>query len=209
VAGRFPFTATARADVLPDDLGQLMGPGGLMDEFFQRRLAGLVDTGSSPWSFRPLPDGRRPAGGAGLIEFQRAARVRDALFKTGGRAPAATVSVRVAELTGSRELRLEVDGQSLRFKGAESPAQTLTVPGRTGSQIKLSFNNSATQTFDGPWALLRLIQQHEAAADGSPERLGVTVTIDGRKARLELIASSAVHPLRLREFGAFRCPEGL
>jgi type VI secretion system protein ImpL len=209
VAGRFPFTSTARADVLPDDLGQLMGPGGLMDDFFQRRLASLVDTGSSPWSFRPLPDGRKPGGGAGLVEFQRAARVRDAFFKGGARAPAASVTVRVAELTGSRELRLEVDGQPLRFKGPESAPQTLTVPGRTGSQIKLSFNNSATQTFDGPWALLRLIQQHEVAADGSPERMSVTVTIDGRKARLELIAGSAVHPLRLREFGAFRCPEGL
>ncbi|UXH76142.1 type VI secretion system membrane subunit TssM [Roseateles amylovorans] len=209
VSGRFPFNATARADVLPDDLSQLMGPGGLMDEFFQRRLAALVDTGSSPWSFRPLPDGRKPGGGAGLVEFQRASRVRDAFFKSGARAAAASVTVRVAELTGARELRLEVDGQSLRFKGPESAPQTLTVPGRTGSQIKLAFNNSGTQTFEGPWALLRLIQQHEVAADGSPERLSVTVNLDGRKARLELIASSAVHPLRLREFGAFRCPEGL
>ncbi|WP_431103700.1 type VI secretion system membrane subunit TssM [Roseateles noduli] len=209
VAGRFPFTSTSRTDVLPDDLGQLMGPGGLMDEFFQRRLAALVDTGSSPWSFRPLPDGRRPGGGAALIEFQRAARVREALFKNGGRTPAAGITVRVAELSGSRELRLDVDGQSLRFKGPDSAPQAITVPGRTGSQIKLSFNNSTTQTFDGPWALLRMIQQHEVAADGSPERMSVTVSIDGRKARLELIASSAVHPLRLREFGAFRCPEVL
>jgi type VI secretion system protein ImpL len=209
VAGRFPFTSTARADVLPDDLGQLMGPGGLMDDFFQRRLASLVDTSSSPWSFRPLPDGRKPGGGAGLVEFQRAARVREAFFKGGTRAPAASVTVRVAELTGSRELRLEVDGQQLRFKGSESAPQTLTLPGRPSSQIKLSFNNSATQTFDGPWALLRLIQLHEVAAGGSPERMSVTVSIDGRKARLELIASSAVHPLRLREFGAFRCPEAL
>jgi type VI secretion system protein ImpL len=46
-------------------------------------------------------------------------------------------------------------------------------------------------------------------ASGQSERFQVVMNIDGKKARLEVIASSAFNPFRLREIQQFRCPGSL
>jgi len=108
-----------------------------------------------------------------------------------------------------KELVLDVDGQAMKFAAGNTAAQTFTWPSaRVASQIKLSLGG-APQLFEGPWALFRLIGQHEVQASSQPERFTVLLNVDGHKARLEVTSASALNPLRLREMQAFRCPEGL
>jgi type VI secretion system protein ImpL len=188
----------------------MFGFGGQLDDFFQRRLAPLVDVGVTPWAYRPLPDGTRPPGGASLADFQRAAKIREAFFRAGGKAPGFKVDLRVLEMDPSvKELVLDVDGQLMKFAAGNSAAQTFTWPSaRVASQIKLSLGGTP-QLFEGPWALFRLIGQNEVQASPQPERFVVLLNVDGRKAKLEVISASALNPLRLREMQAFRCPEAL
>ncbi|MEO6409394.1 MAG: type VI secretion system membrane subunit TssM, partial [Burkholderiaceae bacterium] len=77
ISGRYPFTASSKADVLPEDFAQVFGGGGMLDDFYQRKLASLVDTGSATWSFKPTADGTRPVNPAALADFQRAARIKE------------------------------------------------------------------------------------------------------------------------------------
>jgi type VI secretion system protein ImpL len=210
IAGRYPFALGSRSDVLPDDFGQMFGVGGQLDDFFQRKLAALVDIGVTPWAYRPLPDGTRPPGGAALADFQRAARIREAFFRGGGKAPAFKVDLRLLEMDPSvKELVIDVDGQAMKFMPGNTAAQTFTWPSaRVASQIKLSMGGPS-QLFEGPWALFRMIGQNEVQVSPQPERFTVLLNVDGRKAKLEVISASALNPLRLREMQAFRCPEGL
>lgn len=210
IAGRYPFALGSKSDVLPDDFGQMFGVGGQLDDFFQRKLAGLVDIGVTPWTFKPLPDGTKPPGGAALADFQRAAKIREAFFRSGGKAPGFKVDLRVIEMDAAvKELVIDIDGQPMRFAAGNTLAQTLTWPSqRVASQIKVSLGGTP-QTFEGPWALFRLIGQFEVQASPQPERLVVLLNIEGRKAKLEVISASAMNPLRLREMQAFRCPEAL
>jgi type VI secretion system protein ImpL len=210
IAGRYPFALGSRSDVMPDDFGQMFGPGGQLDDFFQRKLAAVVDIGVTPWAYRPLPDGTRPPGGAALADFQRAAKIREAFFRAGGKTPGFKVDLRLLELDpNAKELVLDVDGQALKFVAGNTAAQTFTWPGaRVASQIKLSMGG-APQLFEGPWALFRMIGQHEVQASPQPERFTVVINLEGRKAKLEVIAASALNPLRLREMQAFSCPAGL
>ena len=208
IAGRYPFALGSRADVLPDDFGQMFGVGGQLDDFFQRKLAGLVDVGVTPWAYRPLPNGSRPPGGAALADFQRAARIREAFFRGGGKMPGFKVDLRLLEIDpAAKELVLDVDGQTMKFVAGNTAAQTFTWPSsRVASQIKLSLGG-AQQVFEGPWALFRLIGQNEVQASPQPERFTVLLNVDGRRAKLEVISASALNPLRMREMQAFRCPE--
>lgn len=210
IAGRYPFALGSRSDVLPDDFGQMFGVGGQLDDFFQRRLAGLVDIGVTPWAYRPLPDGTKPPGGAALADFQRAAKIREAFFRGGGKQPAFKVDLRLLEMDpGIKELVIDVDGHAMKFTPGVTAAQTFAWPSaRVASQIKLSMDG-APQLFEGPWALFRMIGQYEVQASPQPERFTVLLNVDGKKAKLEVISASALNPLRLREMQAFRCPEGL
>ena len=211
ISGRYPFAPGSRSDALPDDFGQLFGVGGMFDDFYQRRLASIVDIGATPWVYKPLPDGSRPPGGAGLADFQRASRIREAFFRNGGKAPGFKVDLRVLEMAeGMKEITIDVDGQALKFAAGNTAAQTIAWPStRVASQIKLSAAGGGSQMFEGPWALFRMLNAFEVQASPQPERFTVVLNLDGRKARMEVISGSAINPLRMRELTAFRCPDGL
>lgn len=210
VANRYPFAAGSRADVLPEDFGQLFGQGGMLDEFFNKRLVGMVDTGTATWSYKPLPDGTRPPAGS-LPDFQRASRIREAFFRSGGKAPSFRIDVRAAELAdGLKEVTIDIDGQAFKLTAGGQPVTISWPSQRVASRVTLSTSPAGTpQVFDGPWGLFRLFERYEIVASGQPERFGVNMTIDGKRARLEVTSSSVLNPFRMREMQQFRCPAGV
>jgi type VI secretion system protein ImpL len=211
ISGRYPFAQGSKSDVLPDDFGQLFGVAGQLDDFFQRRLSTIVDTGVTPWVYKPLSDGTKPPGGAALADFQRAARIKDAFFRGGGKTPGFKVDLRVLEMSeGLKEFTIDIDGQALKFTAGNTAAQTVSWPStRVASQIKLGAAGGNVQLFEGPWALFRLLGQFENQASAQPERFTVLLNMDGKHARMEVISNSAVNPLRMREMQTFRCPDSL
>jgi type VI secretion system protein ImpL len=212
IANRYPFASGSRADVLPEDFGQLFAPGGMMDTFYQQRLANLVDTGTATWTYKPLVDGTKPPTPPALAEFQRAARIRDAFFRSGGRMPGFRIDIRPLTLDAAiKDLTLDIDGQVIKFTPGNVNAATVNWPSqRVASQIKLSMNGGAPVIFEGPWALFRLFDRYEVqASPQTPERFVVLVNVDGKVSKLEVVANSVFNPLRLREVQQFRCPGAL
>jgi type VI secretion system protein ImpL len=212
ITGRYPFTPSAKADVLPDDFAQLFGHGGTLDEFFRAKLAPLVDTGTNPWSFKPTGDGARPVNPAALADFQRAARIREVFFRGGGKAPSFKVDIRAIEMAeGLKEIVLDIDGQALKFVAGNPTPVTVSWPStRVASQIRLSTNPAGTPlVFDGPWALFRMFDRFEVQPTAQPERFAVAMNLDGKRVRLEVTASSVFNPFRLQEMQQFRCPGSL
>ena len=211
ISGRYPFTPSSKADVLPEDFAQVFGGGGLLDDFYQRKLASLVDTGSATWGFKPTTDGTRPVNPAALADFQRAARIKDVFFRSGGKAPSFKVDVRALDMAeGLKEIVLDVDGQPTKFVAGNTTPATLTWPSaRVASQIKLVADGGAPLVFDGPWAMFRMFDRFDVQPTAQPERFIVTLNLDGKKARLEVTASSVFNPFRLKEMQQFRCPGSL
>lgn len=212
ITGRYPFTPSAKADVLPDDFAQLFGGGGMLDEFFRSKLAPLVDTGGAVWRFKPTGDGARPVNPAALADFQRGARIKEVFFRSGGKQPSFKVDIRALEMNdGLKEIVLDIDGQQLKFAAGNTTPVTVNWPStRVASQIKVSSNPAGTPlVFDGPWALFRLFDRFEVQPTAQPERFTVAMNLDGKRARLEVTASSVFNPFRLREMQEFRCPGSL
>ena len=212
ITGRYPFTASSKADVLPEDFSQLFGGGGMLDDFYSRKLASLVDTGTNPWSFKPVGDGSKPVNTAALVDFQRAARIKEVFFRSGGKTPSFKVDVRAIDMDdGLKEITLNIDGTFMKFIAGNTTPVTIQWPSaRVASQIQLSSTpGSSTLTFDGPWALFRLFDRFDVQPTAQPERFTVAMNLDGRRARLEVTASSVFNPFRLREIQQFRCPGSL
>ncbi len=128
INGRYPFASGSKADVLPEDFGQLFGAGGLFDDFFQRRLAPLVDQSAAVWVYRPLTDGTRPVSPEALAEFQRAQRIRDVFFRSGGKVPNIRIEIRLSELEPTlKELVFDIDGQVQKLTTG-GPSLPLSAP---------------------------------------------------------------------------------
>jgi type VI secretion system protein ImpL len=213
VTGRYPFASGSKADVLPEDFGQLFGAGGMFDDFFQRKLANLVDTSGANWVYKPLGDGSKPVAAAALAEFQRAQRIRDVFFRSGGKVPAMKIEMRLTELEPSlKELTLDIDGQAQKLT-TMGPSITVTWPSqRVASQVKLSTalgDKGPLVMFDGPWALFRLFDRFEVQPSAVPEKFSVIMNLDGKRARVDVIAASVYNPFQLREIKQFRCPAAL
>jgi type VI secretion system protein ImpL len=211
IAGRYPFAAGASADVPPEDFGRFFGAGGLMDDFFQKRLSELVDTTRPTWAYKPLPDGTRRATPAALVNFQYAARIREAFFRSGGLSPSVKLELRVLELgEGLKDLTIDIDGQAQKL-ALGAPSVILTAPSpRNASQLRLSSSlGGAPLQFEGPWALFRLFDRFEVQPTGRAEKVIVVMNLEGKRARVEVTAGSVFNPFRMREVQQFRCPSTL
>ena len=213
INGRYPFTPSSKADVLPEDFAQLFGVGGLLDGFFASKLQPLVDTGGTVWKFKPTPDGSQPVNAAALADFQRAARIRDVFFRSGGKQPSFKVDIRALEMAPElKEVNVDIDGQVFKFTAGNTTPITVQWPSaRVASQIKLTSvpPTGAPLLFDGPWALFRMFDRFEAQPTAQPERFIVPMMLDGWQIRLEVTANSVFNPFRLREIQQFRCPGSL
>ncbi len=214
IAGRYPFASGAKADVLPEDLGQLFGQGGLMDEFFRARLQTLVDTSQSTWSYRAVDaSGGRPVVTAALTEFQRAQRIREVFFRAGGKAPTLRFELRVLEIDPAfKELVLDIDGQAQRLSRGGPSAVVAWPSQRLASQLRLATNlgeQGPQLLHEGPWALFRLFDRFEVQPTAGPERFNVSMNLEGKRVRLEVISASVFNPFQLKEIKQFRCPSSL
>lgn len=213
VTGRYPFASGSKADVLPEDFGQLFGQGGLFDDFFQRRLAPLVDISTPVWTYRPLADGSKPVSPAALAEFQRAQRIRDVFFRSGGKQPAIKLDLRLSAIEPTlKELVIDIDGQVSKLS-TSGQAVTVSWPSqRVSSVINISTglgDRGPKFRFDGPWALFRMFDGFQVEPGGSSDKFSLIMNLEGKRVQMEVAFASAFNPYQLREIKQFRCPAAL
>jgi type VI secretion system protein ImpL len=215
IAGRYPLVPSSTRDALPEDFGQFFGPGGLMDDFFQKRLANLVDTSVKPWKYKPVA-GQANVSANALAQFERAARIRDIFFR-GGKTPSIRLDFKVMEMDATiTQFVLDVDGQLVKY--AHGPVLPMAVqwPGTKGSnQVRIqltppsSSGGASGQVADGPWALFRVMEKAQLENTSIPEKFLVTFNVENRRTRFEVTTNSVQSPIRVRELQEFSCPEGL
>ncbi len=211
LSGRYPLVRGSPRDATPQDFAEIFAPGGRMDTFFQKNLAGFVDTSTRPWSFRDL--GGASMGDPGtLTQFQRAAEIRDTFFHGAGRTPSLQLQFKPVEMDATiTQFTLDVDGQVVKYSHGPQLASTVQWPGPRGAaSVRISLlprvAGQSDLTKEGPWSLFRLFDQARIRPSGAPERFQATFDVDGRKATFEVTTSSVQNPFVLGQLGAFSCP---
>ena len=107
---------------------------------------------------------------------------------------------------------LDVDGQVLRFKPGAQATQSLQWPGSGDANrvvVQLAPSSGSGYVFKGPWALFRLLDRVRVEPGGAPNRVQMTVDVEGRKARFEVRSASALNPVLRQELEQFQCPKRL
>ena len=212
IGGRYPFVRTSTQDVTPEDFARLFSPSGIIDGFFQKNLAPLVDTSQSTWQFRDPLMGQSKA----LAEFQRAQVIRDVFFRGGGNSPNISLEFKPVEMDATiSQFTLDVDGKIVRYAHGPQVPVRVQFPGPSGrSQVRVTIappakSGSSGIKFEGPWALFRMFDGVKIEETNQYERFLAAITVDGRRAVFEILASSVKNPFRLPELTQFHCPTAL
>jgi type VI secretion system protein ImpL len=214
LAGRYPLVRAASQEVTPDDFGRFFGPGGLMDDFFQKNLQVYVDTGGARWRWRTVNGVSLGLPQEVLDDFQRAAIVRDRFFAAGGKQASMRFDLKLASADPAiTKLNLDIDGQPLAWTAGSAPRpvafQLPSGKGLNQVHFELTPAPGTELKTEGPWAWLRMLDKGVLEPSPQAERFKLTYDIDGRKLVFELVASSVNNAFRRDSLEQFRCREHL
>ena len=212
---RFPFRRTADAAEMPlDDFVRMFGPGGVFDQFFAQHLRNFVDITQRPWRLVAADGLAPPISPADLMQFQRAAAIRDGFFPSG--LVGAAMGLRFEILPqgmdpGATSAVLEVEGQRVNIVRGAVGARPIPMiwPSRGGMMLTFDPVPQTGQpvTTDGPWAALRFVSRGQLTQIGpAGDRFRLRMVQGERSVEFELRASSVQNPFALRELADFRCP---
>ena len=212
VEGRYPFVKGVPKEVPLGDFAKLFAPNGVIDGFAKTKLVGMVDMNGPTWKPIQLAAGVDALPPATILNFQRAAAIRDAFFPGGSANPAASLDLLLQRVEdGVTEVQLSIDGQVTAMKPGSNAGARLSWPSLSpNSQIKLTLviggkPSTTPLIFDGPWALFRFVDAGHVEG-GTPERQGVSYEEGGKRVYFELRSASVRNPMRLPELAQFRCP---
>jgi type VI secretion system protein ImpL len=213
VAGRYPFSPGASNEIPMDDFARLFASGGLLDGFFNAQLRPFIDTSGQTWRAQDVDGVAAPIAAGDIVQFQRAAVIRDLFFAAGGNTPTVRFDITPQTLdAGARQVTLDLDGTTVTYAHGPLRATQITWPGPTRmANVRLLFDpppaggTGVLQT-SGPWALFRLFGQGQLTQAGAPERYLLTFTLGERRAQFEIRAGSVLNPFAPGVLQEFRCP---
>ncbi|MGV4277130.1 type VI secretion system membrane subunit TssM [Citrobacter farmeri] len=212
VDGRYPF-ADSPQEVSTEDFNRIFATGGVLDAFWSKQLAPIVDTASNPWRYKPT-EGNMTLQGPDLTPFQQAKQIRSVFFNgEGGKKFSWAMQIRVAEMDPAiTELVIDIDGQVLRYvHGPDRPLKVNWPGPRNGSMAEITASprirqDTSTLLTGGPWALFHLLDAgkvQETAVRGTQQ---VEYDFDGRRVVLEITAGRDFNPVNRDLLQDFSCP---
>lgn len=208
IAGRYPMTKGAGQEVTAEDFGRFFGPDGTMDDFFKKNLQLYVDTGGGQWKWRPAA-GNVSVGISPdvLVQFQRAARIRDAFFGNGGKQASMRFDLRTVNIDPAfSKMNLEIDGQTLAFTPGNPARTSFTLPsGKGNGAVRFDTTPGSSLATSGPWAWFHMIDKGALEATKQGELFKLNFNLDGKKVELEMQASSVFNPFKRDMLEQFRC----
>jgi type VI secretion system protein ImpL len=216
LARRYPLDPNSSREATISDFGRFFGPGGMMENFFDTYLRDFVDTSSHIWRWNAA--GNRTLGipSSTLLQFQRAATIREAFFEGGERNPSIHFELKPVTMdTTIRQITLLIADQRVSYNHGPTRWTRLAWPDNSGiSDTKVLLappagNLPSGISEGGPWGWFRMLDRARTSRTNSPETVEVQFDVGGRKARFQLRSSGALNPFMLKEIVEFQCPSQL
>jgi type VI secretion system protein ImpL len=215
VTGRYPFVPVAAIEIPMDDFTRLFSPGGLIDGFFNTQLRPYVDSsGSGNWTTHPLNGVPAPVTPGDLVQFQRAAVIRDLFFAAGGNSPTVRFDLTPVSLdNGAKQVSLDIGATTITYAHGPPRATQITWPGQASAgSVRLVFDpppagGTAVFQATGAWALFRLFEKGSVQKTDWADRYELTFASGDRQASFEIRAGSVINPFSSGLLTGFQCPK--
>lgn len=213
VGTRFPFSPKSDRDVPITDFVRLFSPGGTIDKFFDEKLSPLVDINAGNWSWKKNERVGQGLSTASLLEFQRAAEIRDAFFPSGSQILAIQMTVKPQSLSGSAEFAiLQINGKPVQSRQMANAPVEMTWPGTGEGSASISLypqmaGRISEISQSGQWAFLRLL--NEGSVTQSGEAINARFVIGGREVTYQFEMGQISNPFLLPALSDFKCPDSL
>jgi type VI secretion system protein ImpL len=213
IAGRYPIDRSSDRDIALSDLGEFLGPSGVLDRFFQSELMAFID----PNTLTPLViDGKSMDLDPGALrQFHHARAIRRALFTADGGLPSVDFNLKPNQLdpTVARAI-LTVDGQTMDYRHGPTRIARMVWPNPGGpGQSELRFQEvgavGRVRRLDtqGPWAWFRLLDT--ARIEKVDGHMRITFTVSERDVSYDLWVDRQENPFLLPTLHALDLPPAL
>lgn len=204
---RYPFVTASKNDAPLGDLLRTFGLNGTVDQFIQTKLRSLLDTSGPVWRWKSGDPVAAALDPTSADEFRKGQGVRD-LLSTG--VPLKVESAGFGGSTTSAEIAF--GGQTQKFDANQAGARTMQWTANGLPEAHVTLYAGATKlrdfTFDGPWALFRLMDVAKKENAG-PQALKATFGEGAAYATFRFTLPSPDNPFSRGGPWSFRCPPKL
>lgn len=207
VQGRYPFAEGP--DASATEIAALLGPDGALTRFMQANALPLLETGESPWRWKPAArfEGLTPDSAA---FFERTARITAGLFGEGG---SLDQPVTLAALAERGQTRMAIGGAAAPVRASGAPAE-LSWPGPVPEAgVEVSFRDAADAArilHPGSWGLLRLTDALRLRPRDGGKRLLLDLRSETGRVFLEMSFAHPLNPVTVRAaMQGLECPPRL
>jgi type VI secretion system protein ImpL len=112
-----------------------------------------------------------------------------------------------------RAVTINIEGQIQQYTSLNHSSSILTWPGPNPGQASLTTSfykgKDLNQSFNGPWALFRLIQSATLTPSDDPQKYTLQFKFDKSDATYHLIADNRINPFIPNVLSQFKCPDTL
>jgi type VI secretion system protein ImpL len=163
---RFPFSKTSSTEASLESFTYFFAPNSLIDNFFNSYLSPFINSAKRPWAPKNLDGDALPLAHETIAFFQKAYDIQHIYFPNMSRKPLVSFTIKPIYLEGNlNQVNIALGSQQMNYQyGQPFATEEFVWPDYIDSnlmQVIFTDKNNSQIILDdqGPWALLKLLQQ--------------------------------------------------
>ena len=212
---RYPIFSRSQENISYINFSHFFGPKGTVGNFFNHYLQSFVSMDQNYWTFKKLNDLSIPMSQSVLDMMMRASMIQQMFFADNYDQPLFNFSLIPLELGSKTDgFSLNVGTQTITFTPEERKDQSFYWPKNknalfTTIVFKGENGETPSQTIDGPWAFLRLLDQSSVKSTKNAREYQVKFEIPPFSAQYLMVSEHLINPFIPGVLKKFRCPKQL
>lgn len=211
IKGRYPLVPESQRDIKLDDFVAFFGPGGILDNYFNKYVKQYVDTTGEHWRLK-----RAGISQKSLRLFERAYRIQKAYFTGSGQALGVQFVLKPYALDKIvTQSLLDVMGVQVKYKHGPVKAYKVKWPGKDKQESRFILTLASKGTplstrVEGDWSIFRMMDKLSTQQKlPNSDDLLLTFEYKGIQSQYILSPKRTSNPFNRNDLAGFTLPRHL